>query len=344
MFFNWDFAPAARERFFHSLEGVFQQLAVGQTPHRIIDEDKALTFRLMRYGKAGLAQEAVFIIPHIINRPYILDLSDDLSVVKSLLNKGFTVYMIDWGYPTAAQRDISFADYLAYADKCMDIIRRAHHGRKISLLGYCTGGIMSLIYSSFHPEKVARIVLLATPLDFSDVKDIRISCGRMLDMDFITELFANMPGEMVVLFGRNMFFYYLPLFMRNEEFKKELAQLQDWGNVLRINRWLLDSPMIPGAAYTQFMRDCYRNNSLIQNKMKIGKRVVNLARISCPVLNCLAKFDHIVPLASATALKNVYTGGSYEEIIFPSSHVGLTVGQLAHEQLWPKIGEWLKVS
>jgi len=280
----------------------------------------------------------------MINRPYILDLSDDLSVVKSLIDSGFAVYMIDWGYPTTAQSAISFADYLTYADRCMNIIRGARRGRKISLLGYCTGGIISLIYASFQPEKLNKLVLLATPLDFSNVRDIRISCGKMLDMDFITKLFANMPGEMVVLFGRNMFFYYLPLFMRDEEFKKELEQLRDWGNVLRINRWLLDSPMIPGAAYTQFIRDCYRNNFLIQNKMKIGKRLVNLAGISCPVLNCLAKFDHIVPLASGTALKNVYTGGSYKEIIFPSSHVGLTVGKLAHEQLWPKIGEWLKVS
>ncbi|MBU3968334.1 MAG: hypothetical protein KKG76_13360 [Euryarchaeota archaeon] len=75
--------------------------------------------------------------------------------------------------------------------------------------------------------------------------------------------------------------------------------------------------------------------------MRIDSQIVDLIKIRCPLLNILAKYDHIVPLAAGKALKDVYSEKSYEEIVFPSSHIGLSVSREAHLNLWPKVREWV---
>jgi polyhydroxyalkanoate synthase len=62
--------------------------------------------------------------------------------------------------------------------------------------------------------------------------------------------------------------------------------------------------------------------------MKIDSKIVDLRKIRCPLLNILAQYDHLVPLSSGKALKDVYSGMSYEEIVFPSSHICLSVKRI----------------
>ncbi|MCX9082014.1 MAG: alpha/beta fold hydrolase [Candidatus Methanoperedens sp.] len=334
-----DHIQIMRHNFFSVLESVYPPISVGKTPNKVVDEDMQLNFKLLRYVKHKDNKRILLIIPHIINRPYILDLNEDVSVIKEFIEHGFSVYMIDWGYPTMEQRNISFSDYVQYLDRSMDFICK--EGERVSVLGYCTGGIISLMYASLHPEKVERFVLLATPVDFSRWYDVRILWGNIFDVRSIVSLFGNVPGELITLFGRNLFMFYLPYFSMSAQFDKEFLNRESWRDALRINRWFIDTPMIPGSTYIQFIEDCYQRNLLINNKMKIDAQTIDLRKIRAPLLNILAKYDHIVPLYSGSALKDVYSGKSYEEIVFPSSHIGLSVGREAHLNLWPRVCEWL---
>jgi len=75
--------------------------------------------------------------------------------------------------------------------------------------------------------------------------------------------------------------------------------------------------------------------------MRIDSQIIDLRTIRCPLLNILAKYDQLVPLSSGKALKDVYSGKIYEEIVFPTSHIGLSVGREVHLNLWPKVCEWV---
>ncbi len=336
-----DYIQIMRHNFFSALENVFPPIAVGKTPYEVVDEDRHLNFKLLRYVKGKDNKRILLIVPHIINRPYILDLNDDVSVIKEFIEHGFPVYMIDWGYPTMEQRKISFSDYVQYMDRAVDFICKEREVKGVSVLGYCTGGIISLMYASLHPEKVERFILLATPVDFSKWYDLRILWGNIFDVRSIVSLFGNVPGELIILFGRNLFMSYLPYFSMSAEFDKEFLTFESWRDALRINRWFIDTPMIPGSTYIQFIEDCYQQNLLINNKMRIDSQIIDLRKIRAPLLNILAKYDHLVPLSAGNALKDVYSGKSYEEIVFPSSHTGLSVSREAHLNLWPKVCEWL---
>ena len=80
----------------------------------------------------------------LVNRPYILDLQSDKSVVRQYLDRGFEVYMIDWGVPSDADRALTVEDYVCgFLASAVDFIRRQHDRRKVHLLGYCMGGTLA---------------------------------------------------------------------------------------------------------------------------------------------------------------------------------------------------------
>ena len=67
-------------------------------------------------------------------------------------------------------------------------------------------------------------------------------------------------------------------------------------NFIRMEKWIFDSPDVPGATFRQFITDCYQKNLLIQNKMKVGgKKVINLKNLTMPLLNIYGLYDHLVP-------------------------------------------------
>ncbi len=94
-----DYIQIMRHDFFNALENVFPPIAVGKTPYEVVDEDRHLNFKLLRYVKGKDNKRILLIVPHIINRPYILDLNDDVSVIRMFIEHGFPVYMIDWAFP-----------------------------------------------------------------------------------------------------------------------------------------------------------------------------------------------------------------------------------------------------
>jgi len=76
--------------------------------------------------------------------------------------------------------------------------------------------------------------------------------------------------------------------------------------------------------------------------MSIDGRRIDLGNIDVPILNIMAEYDHLVPVESAKPLAKAISSSRYEEIVFPSSHVGLSVSAKAHEELWPKVTQWIE--
>ncbi len=129
--------------------------------------------------------------------------------------------------------------------------------------------------------------------------------------------------------------------------------------------WLYDSPPIIGEIYREFVECCYKQNLLIQNKMHIEETaaasvtaaddnndeavkkknmVINLKNITMPFLNVVAEKDDLVAPNSSKALNDALTESHDKKLVeFKSGHVGLMIGKHAHDELWPKVGQWIKM-
>src|SRR4030067_2402967 len=148
------------EKFKHGMELFLNppDFSVGTTPSEMIfHEDK---MKLIHYIPTveKTHQVPILIVYALVNRYYILDLQPDKSVIKKLLEEGFDVYVIDWGYPSGVDRYLTLDDYVnGYIHNAMDTITARSGLDKITLLGVCQGGHRSVMYDALRPEKGKNI-------------------------------------------------------------------------------------------------------------------------------------------------------------------------------------------
>jgi class III poly(R)-hydroxyalkanoic acid synthase PhaC subunit len=136
--------------------------------------------RLYRYRciakPAGAAP--LLIVYALVNRPYMMDLEPDRSLIRGLLARGLDVYLVDWGYPDGADRFITLADYIEdLLCGCVDEILKIHRLDALNILGVCQGGVFSLCFAALHPERVRNLITMVTPVDFHTSADRRAGLG-----------------------------------------------------------------------------------------------------------------------------------------------------------------------
>ena len=343
------------EKFKHGMELFLKapDFSVGTTPSEIIyTEDK---MKLIHYIPAVEKPYPVpvLVVYALVNRYYILDLQPDKSVIKKLLDEGFDVYIIDWGYPRGADRYLTIDDYVnGYVNNAVDKIRERSGLDKITLLGVCQGGTFSVMYAALHPEKIKNLVTLVAPVDFDTDKGLLHVWAKSLDVDKIVDYYGIVPGDFLnagfLLTDpfRLMIDKYVGLFDRIEcEPDDETCELRNEDtvkNFLRMEKWIFDSPDQAGETFRQFFKDCYQKNLLIKNKMMLNGKKINLKNISMPLLNVMAEFDHLVPNDASKPLTDAVSSSDKETLVFPTGHIGIFVGSKSQKEVCPKIAEWLK--
>jgi polyhydroxyalkanoate synthase len=290
----------------------------------------------------------MLIVYALVNRPFMVDLQEDRSLVANLLKLGIDVYLIDWGYPTRADRWLTLDDYInGYIDNCVDHIRSEHQLDQINLLGVCQGGTFSLCYSSLHPDKVKNLVAMVAPVDFHQTEtllNMRGGCTlgpEALDVDLMVEALGNVPGDFLNL----EFLMLKPQQLGIQKYLDfpEIVESEDkLLNFLRMEKWIFESPDQAGEAYRQFMKDFYQNNKLIKGEVKLGDSLVNLHNITMPVLNLYAEKDHLVPPRSSLALGEYIGSQDYTVQGFPVGHIGMYVSGKVQRDLPPVIANWIK--
>ncbi|GAB4515369.1 MAG: class III poly(R)-hydroxyalkanoic acid synthase subunit PhaC [Anaerolineae bacterium] len=292
----------------------------------------------------------VLIVYAMVNRPYMLDLQEDRSLIRRLLESGLDVYMIDWGYPERNDRWLTLEDYIDdYLTSCVDYIRRAHRLDAIHLLGVCQGGVLSLCYAALHPERVARLITMATSVDFHIPEGVLNAWVRdgMSDtdtIDLMVEAMGNIPGD-AMNFG---FLMLKPFELGMQKYMTLLDSLLDSldhhgypAGFLRMEKWIFDCPDQAGEAWRQYLKHFYVENRLMTNSFYLDGRHVDFRRVTMPVLNIYAENDHLVPPASSTALRQVVNGAPYTEASFPVGHIGLYVSSSVQQRLPALIVDWL---
>lgn len=311
----------------------------GQTPWEIVYR-KHKTKLIHYINPASQYKTPVFITFALVNKPYILDLIPGKSVVEYLVKAGLDVYMLDWGIPSDSDADKGLDQYInLYMDTMVDKIREFSGCEKISLMGYCMGGTMSLIYSALHPEKIRNLIVMATPFDFSIRDGLLFRWSKEFPVEELTDLYGNCPGWYLDL----SFLSLKPLnpLDKGVNLYKNILDDKFMELFMAMEKWSADSQPVPGKAYREFVRYCFQQNLLIQNRLEIGGETVDLSRIQSPLLNIIAQRDHLVPPSSSMEI-GTHIGSDDKEIITcDTGHIGLSVSGKAFKQVWNKVSQWL---
>ncbi len=306
----------------------------------VYQEDKLVLYRY-RPRVAELHPVPLLIVYALVNRPYMMDLQEDRSMIRGLLDAGLDVYLIDWGYPDAGDRHLTLTDYVQrYIGHCVDHLCDHQRLEAINLLGVCQGGALSLCFTALHPEKIRNLVTMVTPVDFHTPDNLLTHLIRHVDVDLLVDTFGNPPGQLL-----NFAFLSLsPFRLAGQKYVEVMDILDDaqaLKNFLRMEKWIFDSPDQAGEAFRQFAKDFFQHNKLVKGEVVIGDRRVDLRNVVMPVLNVYASQDHLVPPAASKALAECCGSRDYSELSFQGGHIGIYVGGRAQREIPPAIADWL---
>lgn len=313
---------------------------INRTPSEVIDTKGR--FELLHY-KSDLPSEhktPLLVVYSLINRHYILDLLPNVSVIKNLQRQSFDIYATDWGTPKSFDKDLSLETYAEeYVENAVEKIKEISGSDKVSLFGYCWGGLFALIYASTHQENVKNLILHATPVDIDKDKTIIENWAAHLNADNLVDVFGNIPGWLLNL----AFLIRNPVeaMLKYPRYFSEPRSIDEIQQFFAIETWLYDSRPIIGEVYREIVDQVYRKNLLIKNKMRVGSDIINLKNITIPLLDIVGTKDDLVPPSASTSVINAVGSTDKKLIEFPTGHVGLCISNTAHEKLWPEVGRWL---
>ena len=299
-------------------------------------------YRPLPEAQAARVRTPLLICYALVNRPYMMDLQPDRSLIRGLLQRGVDVYLIDWGYPDGADRYLGLEDYLLrYLPACMRFVSEHSGSARPNLLGVCQGGTMSLCYAALEPTKVRNLITMVTPVDFRTPENLLTKWAEQVDLDALVATTGNVPGDML----NALFLGLMPFRLTSQKYVDLLDNIDDaraLENFLRMEKWIFDSPDQPGEMFRQFMTWLVRENRLVQGTLTIGGRAVDLRQVRMPLLNIYATQDHLVPPSASTAVQALVGATDYSSYAFPGGHIGIYVSGAAQREVPERIAQWLR--
>jgi poly[(R)-3-hydroxyalkanoate] polymerase subunit PhaC len=299
---------------------VGKNLAV--TPGKIVFENDL--FQLIQYSPATemVLKTPVLIVPPWINKFYVLDLAPEKSLLKWMVDRGLTVFVISWVNPDARLAGKRFDDYMHDGVlAALDAVKTVTGEPEAHTIGYCVGGTLlsvTLGYLAAKGERRAKsATLLATQVDFTYAGDLKVFVDeeqlqalekRMRETGFLDA--AKMATAFNMLRANDLVWPYIV----NNYLKGKAPFPFD------LLYWNSDSTRLPAANHSFYLRNCYLENKLSKGEMVVDNVRIDLKKVMTPIYNLATLEDHIAP-AKSVFLGGKYFGGPVKFVLGGSGHI-----------------------
>jgi polyhydroxyalkanoate synthase len=320
-----------------------QRVKKGATPSEVAYEEDSLTLLHYKTDAPVRHKTPLIFVFALVNRPYILDLKPGKSVVEHFVRGGFDTYLIDWGIPTDADRHLTLDDYInGYMMNVIEYVRERTGSDQVNILGYCMGGTLSAMFTSLHQKLVRNLILLAAGIDF-ETREGLLSVWNdpaVFDVDKFIDVYGNCPAW----FLQSSFLLLKPIQNFIEKpinFYEKVDDERFVDDYFAMEAWLNDNIPVAGEVFREFVKYLYQQNRLAKGTMPVGRHVIDLRNITCPILNLMATKDDLVPCGQSLPFNDLVGSQDRKAIQFPAGHIGLAVGSKAQKELWPQAVNWL---
>jgi polyhydroxyalkanoate synthase len=315
---------------------------IGATPKDVVWTHRKTT--LYRYRSTARTYPVpVLLVFALINRPDIFDLRPGSSFVEFLLAEGYDVFLLDWGVPDEGDADMGLDSCVC--DELHWGVRetlRSSDQDELSLLGWCIGGTLSLIYAALEPRPAVRnLVLLTTPVDTRGSL-YETWVGRdAFDVDRIAAAYGVVPGASVDWANKLMkpVSNYWTTYRRL--WQAVLAGEARVDAHQAMAKWVADNPPFPGRAYREWITWMYKEHRLVGGTLRLRDQRADLGAVEQNMLVVTAGADHIAPREGTLPLLELVGSEDVTHLDRPGGHIGLMAGSQARKQIWPDIAEWL---
>ena len=323
-------------------------LPVGLTPR---EQVWALNkTRLYRYAprrpEADRHPVPLLLVFAAINRPFLLDMRPGNSFIEFMLDEGFDVYLLDWGEPGPEDGEMRLDDYGAeYLPRAVRRVLADSGAEEVSMLGYCLGALIVLLYASLYDEGPLRnLILLTPPLDMAHDEDSLFSSWldeRWFDVDRFAANLGGLLSSSAIENGGKMLkavANYVGAYVNLWDRIDDEESVTNWQ---AMHRWVHDGVPLPAEVFRQWVQDYLWSNALVSGKHIVKGKPVQLSNIHVPILNVLARFDHIVPNGQSLPVTELVSSDDVQTEVLGAGHIGIMAGNKARHVLWPTVSAWL---
>jgi len=311
---------------------------LAMTPGKVVFENDLI--QLIQYNPTTETVGAVplVIVPPWINKFYILDLVQDKSFIKWAVDQGLTVFVISWVNPDQRHAHKGFGDYMLEGPlEALRVASEITGQKKVHTIGYCVGGTLLAVALAYMAAKgidrVETATFFTTQVDFTYAGDLKV----FVDEEQIQSLEKRM-AQTGYLEGKQMANAFNMLrsndliwnYFVNNYMKGKAPMPFD------LLYWNADSPRMPAANHSFYLRHCYLQNDLSNGRMQVAGETLDLKKVKVPVYNLASREDHIAPARSVFVGSSAF-GGPVEYVVAGSGHIAGVVNPPAKN----KYQHWL---
>lgn len=269
----------------------------------------------------------IFLVYSLVNKVYILDVGKGSSVVGGLTERGYDVYLLDWGSPGLEDCDLTLDNYIIdYLEKGIRRALRHSGAAEITLAGYCYGATFAAILASITDLPIQNLVLAAVPIDFSigivPSKWLEGLQSGSLSFDRFADAHGTLPSEFIYLMFRLLSPVYgspaINLITRAHDEK----YVEKWR---RMDKWTKDNASFAGAAFKQMFNDLYKDNKLLKGEMVISGRKVDLKTIRCPLFVFSCSRDTLILEQQGLPILDLVSSKDKTYEVYEGGHVSLVL-------------------
>ena len=285
---------------------------------------------------------------------WIFDLMIERSLVRYFLAQGFDVYLIDWGNPKDPPHQyLSLENYvLHWFPQAMRVIREHSGQQEVSMMGYCMGGLLALLYlAAEHDDQVKSLVTIASPVDthkmgvagkLSAAMGVPTRLIRRFSnfrLDQIDASRFHVPGKWVsVAFKMSSPLSPLTSYL---DLLRNLGDTEYLISYMSMNAWFNTMADYPGGTVQELIRKLGLYNRLAKGQIRIGNKMADFADIHCDLLAFAGANDLIVPMESAYKIMDVVSSRDKRFHLVPGGHAGVFTGARAVSTTWAISAAWL---
>jgi polyhydroxyalkanoate synthase len=254
------------------------------------------------------------------------------------------VFLVDWGVPDEEDADTGLEHFVCDAlPWAMREVLRESGEDELTLLGWCIGGTLCAMHAAIEPDSPARnLALLTTPIDTDGALYTRWLRRDSFDPDGVTDAYGAIPGGTVDFANKmmkpvtNFWSTYRQLW------EGVLAGKDPRGSYQPMAKWVGDNPPFPARAYREWITWMYKENRLVNGRLRLRGKRVDLGEIEQSLLVVTAGADHIAPPPGTRPLIDLAGSEDITHFDRDGGHIGLMAGSKARDEIWPDIAEWLE--
>lgn len=316
------------------------------TPGKVVFRNELI--ELIQYAPttASVRPEPVLFVPAWIMKYYILDLSEQNSMVRWLVGQGFTVFMISWKNPGEADQALGMEDYARKGVlAALEAVQAIVPGPKVHSVGYCIGGtLLSLVAALEGKERrdrLASVTLFAAQMEFSDAGELRLFIDEsqlhfledmMTDRGYLDD--SQMAGAFRMLRSNDLIWSR----MVHDYLMGDRAPVND------LMAWNADATRMPARMHSQYLRRLFMGNDFALGRYRLMGQGIAPPDIAAPIFQVGTETDHVAPWRSAfkvamltdVEVTFVLTNGGHNAgIVSPPDHPRRRFRKMVHQQGQP---------